>query len=53
MQLKTILNRVTNYKSFVVDRVEFSEDDSAPTIEVTMRARKNCPNEEDGQDASS
>jgi transposase len=41
MQLKTILNRVTNYKSFVVERAEFSEDASEPTIEVTMRARKN------------
>ncbi len=42
MQLKTIFNRVTNYKPFVVDRVELTEDDlSQPTIEITMRAREN------------
>lgn len=42
MQLKTIINRVTNYKPFVVDRVELTEDErSGPTIEITMRAREN------------
>ena len=42
MQLKTIFNRVTNYKPFVVDRVELTEDElSQPTIEITMRAREN------------
>ena len=42
MQLKTIFNRVTNYKPFVVDRVELTEDErSGPTIEITMRAREN------------
>ena len=42
MQLKTIFNRVTNYKPFVVDRVELTEDDlSQPTIEITIRAREN------------
>ena len=42
MQLKTIFNRVTNYKPFVVDRVELTEDKMLrPTIEITMRARGN------------
>ena len=42
MQLKTIFNRVTNYKPFVVDQVELTEDDlSQPTLEITMRAREN------------
>lgn len=41
MQLKTIFNRVTNYKPFVVDRVELIENESEPTLEVTMRAREN------------
>lgn len=42
MQLKTIFNRVTNYKPFVVQSVELKEDDkSQATIEVTLRgARK-------------
>ena len=42
MQLKTIFNRVTNYKPFVVDHVELQEDSlGQPRIEVTMRAREN------------
>ncbi len=42
MQLKTIFNRVTNYKPFVVQSVELKEDDkSQATIEVTLRAREN------------
>ncbi len=41
MQLKTILNRVTKFKPFVVDKVEFIESGSQPTIEITMRARGN------------
>jgi transposase len=41
MQLKTIFNHVTEYKPFVVDRVEFVKEDSEPTIEITMRARGN------------
>jgi transposase len=40
MQLKTILNQVTNYKPFVIASAEFS-DDAQPVIEVTMRARSN------------
>ncbi len=41
MQLKTIFNRVTKYKPFVVDHVELVEHPSQPTIEITMRAREN------------
>jgi len=41
MQLKTIFNRVTNYKPFVVDRVQFAENDLELWIEVTMRPREN------------
>lgn len=41
MQLKTIFNRVTEYKPFVVEHVEMVERDSQPTIEITMRAREN------------
>ena len=42
MHLKTIFNRVTDYKPFVVDRVELTEDALArPTIEISMRAREN------------
>ena len=40
MQLKTILNHVTDYKPFVIVSAEFS-DETQPTIEVTMRARRN------------
>ena len=42
MQIKTIFNRVTNYKPFVLDQVELVEDGlPRPTIEFTMRAREN------------
>jgi transposase len=41
MQLKTILNRVTNYKSFVVEQVSWRVDSEQPTLEVTMRPRAN------------
>jgi len=41
MQLKTIFNRVTKYKPFVVEAVELIERGSQPTIEITMRAREN------------
>lgn len=42
MQLKTIFNHVTNYKPFVVEHVELVQDQqSQPTIEITMRAREN------------
>jgi transposase len=42
MQLKTIFNHVTNYKPFVVERVELTGiEEDQPTLEVTMRARNN------------
>jgi len=41
MQLKTIFNRVTNYKPFVVEHIELIEHKSQPTLEITMRAREN------------
>lgn len=42
MPLKTIFNRVTDYKPFVVAHVELTEDAAAqPTIEITMWAREN------------
>ncbi len=41
MQLKTIFNRVTEYKPFVVEHVELVEHESVSTIEITMRAREN------------
>ncbi len=41
MQLKTILNRVTNYKSFVVGEVKWAEDPEEFILEVEMRPRAN------------
>jgi len=41
MQLKTILNRVTNYKSFVVEKVKWAEDSEESVLEVEMRPRAN------------
>ncbi len=41
MQLKTIFNRVTEYKPFVVEHVALVEHESQSTIEITMRAREN------------
>jgi transposase len=41
MQLKTILNRVTNYKSFVIEKVKWAEDSEKPIVEVEMRPRAN------------
>jgi len=41
MQLKTILNRVTDYKSFVVEKVNWAEDSEPLALEVTMRPRAN------------
>ncbi len=41
MQLKTILNRVTNYKSFVFGKIEISESISGKLIEVEVQPRKN------------
>ena len=41
MQLKTILNRVTDYKPFVVENTQWVENEFDCVIEVTMRARRN------------
>lgn len=41
MQLKTIFNRVTHYKPFVVDSAELVDTDAGMIIELTMRARNN------------
>ncbi len=41
MHIKTLFNRVTEYKPFVVDRVDLVEHKSGPVMEVTMRARGN------------
>ncbi len=41
MQLKTILNRVENFKSFVYGRAGWVDDADRPTIEVQIEARRN------------
>ena len=41
MHFKTIFNRVTNFKPFVVEHTELVEKDLGTIIEVTMRAREN------------
>ena len=41
MQLKTILNRVQKFKSFVYDSVRWMEDAGEPTIEAELRPRTN------------
>ncbi len=41
MQLKTIFNRVTEYKPFVLEHVELIECESQTIIEISMRAREN------------
>ena len=41
MQLKTILNRVTNYKSFVIRKVNWVEDSEELALEVTILPRAN------------
>jgi transposase len=41
MQLKTILNHVEKYKSFVYDEARFVQDGSRQRIEVPIRSRKN------------
>ncbi|GAB3317718.1 hypothetical protein [Haliea atlantica] len=42
MHLKTILNRVQNFKSFVYGPVRWVEDASEPTIEAELRPRANA-----------
>jgi len=39
--MKTILNRVTNYKSFVVEKVKWAENSEELTLEVERRPRAN------------
>jgi transposase len=41
MHLKTILNRVTDYKSFVVEKANWAEDSEPLALEVRMRPRAN------------
>lgn len=41
MQLKTILNRVTDYKSFVFGKTSFVEESTTPTVEVEVKSRAN------------
>jgi transposase len=41
MQLKSILNRVARYKSFVYGKAQWAEDAARPTIEVRIEARAN------------
>jgi len=41
MHLKTILNRVQNFKSFVYSAVRWVEDAGEPTIEAELRPRAN------------
>ncbi len=41
MQIKTILNRVQKYKSFVYGAVHWVEEATVPTLEVEMEARTN------------
>ena len=41
MQLKTILNRIEKYRSFVYGEAEFVESARGPAIEVQIRPRSN------------
>ena len=41
MQLKTILNRVESFKSFVYGKIRWVEGTGRPTLEVEVLARKN------------
>jgi transposase len=41
MQLKTILNRVTDYKSFVFGKVTWLENSVSPAVEVQIVPRRN------------
>jgi transposase len=41
MQLKTILNRVEPFKSFVYGKVQWVEGEGRPALEVELHARKN------------
>ena len=41
MQLKTILNRVQKFKSFVYEEVRWVDEAQAATIEAVLRPRSN------------
>ena len=41
MQIKTILNRIQKFKSFVYEKVRLVEDSAVPTLEISLRARSN------------
>jgi len=41
MQIKTILNRIQNFKSFVYEKVRLVENSAIPTLEISLRARSN------------
>lgn len=41
MHLKTILNRVTDYKSFIFGKITWQEDSVVPTMEVAVMPRAN------------
>ena len=42
MQIKTILNRVQKFKSFVYGAVRYVEDSRVPTLEIELRPRSNA-----------
>ncbi len=59
MQIKTILNRVQKFKSFVYGTVELVEGTSVPTLEVALQPRLNsrpicsgCGHKRSGYDRS-
>jgi len=41
MHLKTILNRVTHYKSFVFGKITWQEDSPVPAVDVEVKPRAN------------
>ena len=41
MHLKTLLNRVNDYKSFVFGKIAWQEDSVVPTLEVEVNPRAN------------
>ena len=41
MHLKTILNRVTNYKSFVFGKIAWQDDSLTPALDVEVKPRAN------------
>ena len=41
MQLKTILNRIQKFKSFVYGDIRWVEDAKEPTMEAELRSRAN------------